>query len=131
MVPVVELFCTFRSACKHLKAGDDITDWQQKGYDSAWAPAGTIGVRQENCIKNPSRVTVTRVELCNPSAAGAAGCNVSANGRLAVLPPLAAAAIQTRHGGDISLAKLAVGAGIAVLGAIVLKKFLDTDSDDD
>ena len=51
MVPVVELFCTFRSACKHLKAGDDITDWQQKGYDSAWAPAGTIEVRQENLHK--------------------------------------------------------------------------------
>ena len=30
--------------------------WQNHGYDAAYAPPGAVGMRQENCIKDPSRV---------------------------------------------------------------------------
>ena len=32
--------------------------WQMAGYDSAFAPAGAIGRREENCVLDPSRITV-------------------------------------------------------------------------
>ena len=31
--------------------------WQMAGYDSAFAPAGAIGRREENCVLDPSRIT--------------------------------------------------------------------------
>jgi hypothetical protein len=40
--------------CKQLKPGDDMTDWQQKGYDSAWAPAGTISPGRYKVILTPT-----------------------------------------------------------------------------
>ena len=32
--------------------------WQMAGYDSAFAPAGAIGRREENCALDPSRITI-------------------------------------------------------------------------
>jgi hypothetical protein len=32
--------------------------WMEHGYDSAFAPAGAIGVREENCIAGPSRIEI-------------------------------------------------------------------------
>ena len=32
--------------------------WMKHGYDSAFAPAGAIGVREENCIADPSRIEI-------------------------------------------------------------------------
>ena len=32
--------------------------WMEHGYDSAFAPAGAIGVREENCIADPSRIEI-------------------------------------------------------------------------
>ena len=32
--------------------------WQMAGYDSAFAPAGAIGRREENCVLDPSRITI-------------------------------------------------------------------------
>ena len=32
--------------------------WQRLGYDSAFAPAGAIGIREENCVLDPTRITV-------------------------------------------------------------------------
>ena len=32
--------------------------WQRYGYDSAFAPAGAIGRREENCVLDPTRIVV-------------------------------------------------------------------------
>jgi hypothetical protein len=32
--------------------------WMEHGYDSAFAPAGAIGMREENCIADPSRIEI-------------------------------------------------------------------------
>ena len=32
--------------------------WMEHGYGSAFAPAGAIGVREENCIAGPSRIEI-------------------------------------------------------------------------
>ena len=29
--------------------------WADEGYDSAWSKAGLLGVREENCVKDPAR----------------------------------------------------------------------------
>lgn len=35
--------------------------WHQNGYDSAWAPEGAVGRREETCIWDPSRIEVVRI----------------------------------------------------------------------
>ena len=35
-----------------------MTWMEEHGYDSAFAPAGAIGVREENCIADPSRIEI-------------------------------------------------------------------------
>jgi hypothetical protein len=67
--------------CKTLHAGDNATDWQ-RDYDSAWAPAGTIGQLQENCIKDPRHITIEQIELCDHNAARQARYSVSTAGKL-------------------------------------------------
>ena len=37
------------------------TTWQQRGYDSAYAPAGAVGKREEDCVKDPRNITIVRV----------------------------------------------------------------------
>ena len=32
--------------------------WQHAGFDSAFAPAGAIGIREENCVLDPTRITI-------------------------------------------------------------------------
>ena len=54
--------------CKRLVQNDPMmTSWQQHGYDSAWAPTGTIDAGgnsrngaclEENCIKDPKKIKI-------------------------------------------------------------------------
>ena len=57
--------------------------WQEMGYDSAWAAAGIIGEREENCIKDPHppRVVIQHITLGHTGEARRAGYSV-VNGRL-------------------------------------------------
>jgi len=56
--------------------------WGDQGFDSAWSKAGLIGVREENCVKDPARrVKIEDVILGNTSLARNAGYGVT-NGRL-------------------------------------------------
>ena len=52
--------------------------WKEMGYDSAWAAAGIIGEREENCIKDPRppRVTIQNVILGHTGEAKRAGYSV-------------------------------------------------------
>ena len=34
------------------------TAWASNGFDSVFAPAGAIGVREENCVLGPSRIRI-------------------------------------------------------------------------
>ena len=34
------------------------TVWASNGFDSVFAPAGAIGVREENCVLDPSRIRI-------------------------------------------------------------------------
>jgi len=50
--------------CKTLTERDPMmTTWQQNGYDSAWHPTGAINhpceKKEENCIKDSKRITIT------------------------------------------------------------------------
>jgi hypothetical protein len=41
------------------KQGHDLQHkWQHSGFDSAFAPAGAVGVREENCVADPKRITI-------------------------------------------------------------------------
>ena len=51
--------------CKQLVKNDPMmTSWQQNGYDSAWAPFSAVNPddneKEENCIKDPKRITVVQ-----------------------------------------------------------------------
>ena len=71
--------------CYRVTSRDDsnMAKWQEMGYDSAWAAAGIIGEREENCIKDPRppRVTIKNVILGHTGEAKRAGYSV-VNGRL-------------------------------------------------
>uniref|UniRef100_A0A7S2CW81 PARP catalytic domain-containing protein n=1 Tax=Florenciella parvula TaxID=236787 RepID=A0A7S2CW81_9STRA len=44
--------------------GDSLrTTWAQAGYDSAYAPAGAVGQREEDCIKNPANIQIVKVHV--------------------------------------------------------------------
>ena len=36
----------------------DMATWMNRGYDSAWSPAGVNGQRGEHCVRDPSRIQV-------------------------------------------------------------------------
>jgi hypothetical protein len=36
--------------------------WMNSGFDSAFAPAGAIGVREENCVADPDRIAILGLE---------------------------------------------------------------------
>ncbi len=57
------------------------TDWASRGYDSAWAAEGVIGIREENCVLDPKRISITDVILGNTGAAQRFGYEVQ-SGRL-------------------------------------------------
>jgi hypothetical protein len=49
--------------------------WQHGGFDSAFAPAGAIGVREENCVADANRITVLGLEKgYKPSCRFGADC---------------------------------------------------------
>jgi hypothetical protein len=48
--------------CKQVVRGDPLMrTWYLHGYDSAWSPAGVNGEREENCVRDPGRITITNV----------------------------------------------------------------------
>ena len=62
--------------CYTVNANDsNRQNWQQMGYDSAWARAGIIGEREENCIKDPRppRVVIEHITLGHTGEANSAG----------------------------------------------------------
>ena len=65
--------------CYTITANDrdngNLQTWQQMGYDSAWARAGIIGEREENCIKDPRppRVVIKHIVLGHTGRANSAG----------------------------------------------------------
>jgi hypothetical protein len=70
--------------CYRVSANDsNMAKWQEMGYDSAWAAAGIIGEREENCIKDPRppRVMIKNVIFGHTGEARRAGYSV-VNGRL-------------------------------------------------
>lgn len=63
--------------CYQVKTDDPhMKDWHTAGYDSAWSPAGRNGVREENCIRNPSRIKLVDVILGNTWQAKQSGYKV-------------------------------------------------------
>ena len=60
------------------------TGWAEQGYDSAWSAEGIIGAREENCVRNPARIVVSKVVLANTGAARRLGYEVR-GGRLEVV----------------------------------------------
>ena len=60
---------------------EERTSWAAHGYDSAWAAEGVIGIREENCVRDPARIRITNVVLGNTRAAQDSGYEVC-NGRL-------------------------------------------------
>ena len=54
--------------CARLVPQSSLCSWQTD-YDSAWAPRGLIGKREENCVRDPSRVCVRDVLLVAPAEA--------------------------------------------------------------
>ena len=74
--------------CYTVRSGDrgERKGWAERGYDSAWAAAGIIGAREENCVRDPARVGIVNVVLGNTAAAGRLGYEVR-NGRLEPIPP--------------------------------------------
>ena len=69
--------------CYQVASNDqgERTGWVAKGFDSAWASAGVIGQREENCVRDPNRVRITNVVLGNTGEAAKLGFMVR-NGRL-------------------------------------------------
>lgn len=43
------------------------TTWHQNGYDTAWLPA-TLGGYEEDCVRDPKRLTVVGIAHCTDSA---------------------------------------------------------------
>jgi hypothetical protein len=37
------------------------TTWQRRGYDGAYAPAGAVGQREENCVKDTRQIRIVRL----------------------------------------------------------------------
>ena len=68
------------------------TDWQQRGYHSAWAAEGVIGDREENCVRDPGRIRITNVVLPHTGEARRLGYEIR-SGRLE-----RAGAVQMRSG---------------------------------
>lgn len=68
--------------CKTLGHGDPMmTTWHRHGYDSAWSGDGVNGLREENCVRDPSRCKIKELILGNTSKAKRAGYEVR-GGRL-------------------------------------------------
>eukprot|EP01043_Picozoa_sp_COSAG02_P073514 COSAG02_NODE_14327_length_1284_cov_1.107173_1_plen_235_part_10 len=58
-------------------------DWASRGYDSAWAAKGIIGVNEENCVSDPARIRITNIVLGNTGEAQRLGYEVR-SGRLEI-----------------------------------------------
>lgn len=69
--------------CYEVQSSSDsnIDCWQTQGYDSARAKAGVIGVREENCVKDPGRVKIINAIFGHTQSAHASGYAVH-NGRV-------------------------------------------------
>jgi len=58
--------------CKELEVNDPMMKtWQENGYDSAWCPFSAVDPadrgKEENCIKDPARITVVRTFAADTS----------------------------------------------------------------
>ena len=64
--------------CYRVQSRQDpmMQTWQQQGYDSAFADAGVIGEREEHCIKDARRISVTNVILGHTTQAAAIGFTI-------------------------------------------------------
>ena len=58
--------------CYRLRSSsqEERTSWAARGYDSAWAAEGVIGIREENCVRDPACIRITNVVLGNTSSTG-------------------------------------------------------------
>ena len=65
--------------CYTIKQDDPLQQtWGDHGYDSAWSKAGLLGIREENCVKDPrTRVSIDDVILGNTEEARVEGYTVS------------------------------------------------------
>ena len=54
--------------CANLEKTRDLRGWHTQ-YDSAWAPRGLIGIREENVVRDAQRVRVRDVVLVAPADA--------------------------------------------------------------
>eukprot|EP01050_Picozoa_sp_SAG11_P027526 SAG11_NODE_7008_length_1209_cov_1.750450_2_plen_268_part_00 len=60
--------------CLTLVKGDPLMKtWADNGYDSAYAPTGVIGEREESCVRSPKRIEIVDVILGITSKANQAG----------------------------------------------------------
>jgi hypothetical protein len=91
--------------CYHVKSRSDpmITNWQQHGYDSAFAAAGVIGEREEHCIKDAQRIRVTNVILGHTTQAAAIGYTIVRGAQLSLDEELAAKIRREREEQDARL----------------------------
>eukprot|EP01047_Picozoa_sp_COSAG01_P017644 COSAG01_NODE_938_length_12628_cov_8.320137_7_plen_146_part_00 len=64
--------------CYHVRDRSDpmMRTWAEHGYDSAYAAAGVIGLREEHCIKDPQRIRVTNVILGHTAQAASVGYTI-------------------------------------------------------
>jgi hypothetical protein len=63
--------------CKKMSRADPMMKtWHEKGYDSAWSPAGVNGVREENCVRDASRIQITNAIFGNTGEADRHGYRV-------------------------------------------------------
>ena len=61
-----------------LKPPDDPRrkTWMNRGFDSAWSPAGVNGVKGEHCVRDKNRIKVVDVYLMDTVKAGDGGYRV-------------------------------------------------------
>ena len=64
--------------CYKVKRKNDpgMKTWMNRGYDSAWSPAGINGERGEHCVRDKNRIKVVDVYLMDTVKAGDAGYRV-------------------------------------------------------
>ena len=72
---IFELKVQLGNCYRVSKNDSNMAKWQEMGYDSAWAAAGIIGEREENCIKDPRppRVVIQHIFLGHTGEANSAG----------------------------------------------------------
>jgi len=64
--------------CYKVKRKNDpgMKTWMNRGFDSAWSPAGVNGVKGEHCVRDKNRIKVVDVYLMDTVKAGDGGYRV-------------------------------------------------------